>query len=63
MSGKPGERARETGDFHCKGCSKVVHVTKGDKLPACNCGSNEYDERTNEPGNKSSRSHHSHSSH
>ena len=54
MTAKTGERAQKTGDFHCVSCSETVHVTKGDKIPACPCGKNEFDSRTGEPGNKSS---------
>jgi Zn finger protein HypA/HybF involved in hydrogenase expression len=55
MSAHPGERARKTGTFHCKGCKHTVRLHQGDKIPSCPCGSNEYDERTDEPRNKSSR--------
>ncbi|HLM64015.1 MAG TPA: hypothetical protein VK306_06925 [Acidimicrobiales bacterium] len=53
MTAKTGERAQETGDFHCASCNAKVHVTKGDKIPPCPCGKNEFNTRTGEPGNKS----------
>lgn len=51
MPAKPGERARETGTFHCAGCGHKVDVKKGEKLPKCPCGEGVYDRRTNEPKN------------
>jgi predicted RNA-binding Zn-ribbon protein involved in translation (DUF1610 family) len=54
MTAKSGEKARETGDFHCASCDATVHVKKGDTIPSCPCGRNEFERRTNEPGNKSS---------
>jgi len=54
MAAHPGERARKTGTFHCKGCKKTVRLQKGDTIPKCPCGNGDYDERTDEPGNKSS---------
>jgi predicted RNA-binding Zn-ribbon protein involved in translation (DUF1610 family) len=53
VTAKTGERAQETGDFHCTSCGAKVHVTKGDKIPPCPCGKNEFDARTGEPGRKS----------
>jgi hypothetical protein len=53
MSAHAGENARKTGDFKCKGCKEVVHVKQGEKIPSCKCGATEFDERRNEPGNKS----------
>lgn len=54
MAAHAGETARETGDFHCKSCNEVVHVTKGHKIPECPKGHKTFDERTGEPGNKKS---------
>jgi Zn finger protein HypA/HybF involved in hydrogenase expression len=55
MSAKAGEKAEKTGDFRCAKCHEKVHVKSGDKIPKCpNCGSDTYDTRQNEPGNKSS---------
>lgn len=55
MAAKAGERARKTGDFRCERCNEKVHVTSGDPIPKCpNCGNDTFDERINEPGNKSS---------
>jgi hypothetical protein len=53
MAAHPGERARRTGTFHCKGRRKTVRVHKGESMPKCSCGSGEYDERTDQPGNRS----------
>jgi hypothetical protein len=55
MAAHAGETARETGDFHCQSCNAVVHVTKGKKIPECPKGHKTFDERTGEPGNKSSK--------
>jgi hypothetical protein len=49
---KTGEKAQKTGNFHCSGCSETVHVEKGEEIPPCPCGKNEFDTRTGEPGNK-----------
>ena len=38
MAATSGERAQETGDFHCTSCDAKVHVTKGDNIPGCTCG-------------------------
>lgn len=55
MTAHAGEHARRTGDFVCGRCHHQVHVSDGDRIPKCpNCGNDEFDERRNEPGNKSS---------
>ncbi|HEX3774073.1 MAG TPA: hypothetical protein VHV51_06380 [Polyangiaceae bacterium] len=54
MAAHAGEKARKTGDFKCKGCGELVHATRGKPIPKCKCGATEFDERRNEPGNKSS---------
>jgi Zn finger protein HypA/HybF involved in hydrogenase expression len=49
MAAHPGEKAREGGTFHCERCNNRVRVNKGDTIPKCpNCGSDTYDERTDE---------------
>lgn len=53
MVAKTGEKAQETGDFHCATCGETVHVKAGDTIPPCPCGKNEFDSRTGEPGNRS----------
>jgi hypothetical protein len=53
MAAHAGERAQETGDFHCAKCSEKVHVTKGDKIPKCPNGHTEFKSRTGEPGRRS----------
>jgi hypothetical protein len=53
MAAKAGEKAQKTGDFHCAKCNEKVHVKQGDKIPKCPNGHNEFETRTNEPGNKS----------
>jgi hypothetical protein len=53
MAAHAGETARKTGDFHCQSCGAVVHVTSGHKIPECPNGHKTFDERTGEPGNKS----------
>lgn len=55
MAAHAGETAQETGDFHCQSCNAVVHVTKGKKISECPNGHKTYDDRTGEPGNKSSK--------
>lgn len=54
MVAKAGEKARESGRFHCADCNHSVYVKEGDTLPPCPCGKNEYDRRSDEPGNRSS---------
>jgi predicted RNA-binding Zn-ribbon protein involved in translation (DUF1610 family) len=54
MAARGGERARKTSDFVCSKCPEKVHVSDGDKVPKCpNCGNGTFEERRNEPGNKS----------
>ena len=55
MPAKAGERAQETGTFHCRGCKHTIRLRKGQTIPRCPCGSGDYDARTDEPGRKSSR--------
>ena len=52
MTARTGERAQKNRDYHFASCGEKVHVTKGDKIPACPCGKNEFDSRTGEPDNK-----------
>jgi Zn finger protein HypA/HybF involved in hydrogenase expression len=55
MAAHAGEKAWETGTFHCQRCNEKVRVQKGRPIPECpNCGGKTYDQRTDEPGNKSS---------
>jgi predicted RNA-binding Zn-ribbon protein involved in translation (DUF1610 family) len=55
LAAHAGEEARRTGDFVCSRCNHKVHVSNGDKIPKCpNCGNDSFDERRDEPGNKSS---------
>lgn len=56
MSARAGESARKTGDFKCDKCGNSMHVTQGDKIPACSkCGNDTFSERTNEPSNPSTQ--------
>jgi hypothetical protein len=55
MAAHAGEEARKTGDFKCKGCDETIHVKRGDPIPECKCGSEEFDERVNEPSNPITR--------
>ena len=49
MAAHAGEKAREGGTFHCQKCNNSVRVNKDQTIPKCpNCGSDTYDERTNE---------------
>lgn len=52
MAVHAGERARETGTFHCRDCDAKVRVKKGDPIPECPCGGSAYNERTNEPSTR-----------
>lgn len=54
MAAQAGDNARRTGTFHCQRCNETVRVQEGERIPEClNCGGKTYDERTDEPGNKS----------
>lgn len=54
MAAHAGEKARKTGTFHCQRCNETVRVQEGKQIPQCpNCSGKTYDERTDEPGNKS----------
>jgi len=48
MTARAGERALETGTFHCDRCNHTVRVQKGERLPPCPCGGG-YGRRTAEP--------------
>jgi len=48
MSAHAGEKARESGTFHCASCSETVRVKKGDIIPPCPNGHKTYDRRTDE---------------
>lgn len=50
MTAKTGERARETGVFHCAVCGAKVTVRQGEPIPECPNGHREFDRRTGEPG-------------
>lgn len=49
MTAKAGDRARETGVFHCATCGEKVSVRKGETIPECPNGHREFSRRTNEP--------------
>jgi hypothetical protein len=49
MTAKAGDRARETGVFHCAVCGAKVSVRKGEPIPECPNGHREFDRRTDEP--------------
>jgi predicted RNA-binding Zn-ribbon protein involved in translation (DUF1610 family) len=54
MAAHAGEKAHKTGTFHCERCNAKVRVEAGKTIRECpNCGNKTYDERTQEPGNKS----------
>jgi hypothetical protein len=52
MPAHAGEKARETGVFHCATCRAKVAVKKGDTIPKCPNGHTEFDRRTQEPDNR-----------
>jgi Zn finger protein HypA/HybF involved in hydrogenase expression len=53
MAAHAGEKAEESGTFHCARCNETVRVKKGEPIPACpNCGGKSYDRRTDEPYNR-----------
>jgi hypothetical protein len=52
MSARAGEKARESGTFHCASCNATVKVKEGDTIPQCPNGHKTYDSRTDEPSNR-----------
>lgn len=48
MPAHTGDRANETGTFHCRGCHQSVRVRKGTPIPECPCGGTIFDSRTHE---------------
>jgi hypothetical protein len=52
MPAYTGERARETGVFHCSTCGEKVSVRKGERIPKCPNGHTEFDRRTGEPDSR-----------
>jgi hypothetical protein len=53
MAAHAGEKARRTGTFHCQTCNETVRVQEGETIPECPNGHKTFDERTDEPGNRS----------
>jgi ribosomal protein L37AE/L43A len=52
MVAHAGEKAQETGVFHCAKCGEKVQVRAGRKIPSCPNGHREFDRRTAEPSNR-----------
>jgi Na+-translocating ferredoxin:NAD+ oxidoreductase RNF subunit RnfB len=48
MPAQTGQRAKETGTFHCRGCAEAVRVRKGERIPECPCGGTTFTSRTHE---------------
>ena len=48
MPAHTGERAQETGTFHCRGCDQGIRVKKGARIPECPCGGTTFTSRTHE---------------
>ncbi|WP_438023019.1 zinc ribbon-containing protein [Sorangium sp. So ce233] len=49
MAARAGEKAQESGTFHCAKCNETVRVTKGHEIPKCpKCGNETFDTRTHE---------------
>ena len=46
MTAKTGQTVEKSGDYMCQGCEEMVYLSKGDKVPECPCGCNEFDEAT-----------------
>lgn len=53
MAAKAGEKARQSGRFHCASCDAVVEVQQGQAIPECPNGHKTYEYRSDEPGNRS----------
>ncbi|OMQ14317.1 alpha helical protein [Modestobacter sp. VKM Ac-2676] len=49
MATHAGEKAPQSGDFHCASCSEKVHVHEGRKIPPCPNGHTTFDARRHEP--------------
>jgi len=50
MPADAGQRARESGTFHCAECGAKVNVEKGASIPECPRGHRVFNRRTGEPG-------------
>lgn len=48
MTTKAGQRAKKTGEYVCSECEATVYVEKGQEIPTCPCGSEEFEERIEE---------------
>jgi hypothetical protein len=49
MAAHAGEKAQETGVFHCSECQEKVQVKKGQKISKCPNGHTTFESRTGEP--------------
>lgn len=45
MMARAGEKATQSGDCICQECSEKVHVEKGQNIPKCPCGGEEFSMR------------------
>jgi hypothetical protein len=52
MPAHAGEKARETGVFHCAVCGARVWVKQGETIPECPNGHTKFNRRTQEPGDR-----------
>ena len=54
MAAKVGEKAQESGRFHCPHCRESVDVKNAEEIPSCPNGHKSFERRSHEPGRKSS---------
>src|SRR5215204_2622634 len=52
MAAKAGEKAGESGRFHCVHCSESVEVKKGEEIPPCPNGHKTFERRSHERGGR-----------
>ena len=45
MAVKAGSRAKKAGEYVCAECEATVYVDKGQEIPTCPCGSEEFEDQ------------------
>ncbi len=50
MVAHAGDIAPKKEILHCAGCHEAILVRKGERVPRCGCGSENYESHMHEPG-------------
>ncbi len=45
MTVKAGQRARKEGEYVCEDCEATVYIEKGQEIPTCPCGGENFQEQ------------------